>query len=42
MSLTEYLKEEHNITRYMTARVFIMGMFCGACLGVLFVWLAVV
>ena len=42
MGLIEYMSEERLISRFKVLLVGLIGMFCGAVLTTMFLWLAVV
>lgn len=39
MGFTEYMKESKQVSRFMLARIFVIGMFAGACLAVTFMFI---
>ena len=41
-SFKQMMEERKTVNRWFVMGVFVGGMFCGACLGVVFMWLAFV
>jgi len=41
-SFSETMNERKAVSRWFITRVFVIGIFCGVCLGVIFMWLAFV
>lgn len=41
-SLNEFMAMRKEVSRWLIAKVFIVGVFCGASLGVVYMWLAFV